>query len=379
MKILQICGSYSWGGLEMQTLIVSEALAKIGNEVILICPKNSQFEKEKIKHSTQLYTINYKKNFVYILHSFIKAFKSLNPDIIHCQLSKDLHFIVPALKYLRLTTPLVFTKRMTSKISKKDIFHKFIYNRIDRIFAISEYVKTNMITTTPIKDKQIEVLYNGVNLEHFNPTLYNNNEERLKYFINPNIILIGMVGRITPLKGHHEFINAAITIKKILNNNVKFILVGNAGLPEQDYYNQVKDYALNKLGEDNIIFTGFTNDIPKFLSMIDILIFPSYEESFGNVVIEAMAMGVPVVASDSGAVPEIIEHDVTGILVKPKDSQVIAEGIIEYLFKKNKTEMICKNAMKYVKENYDLNLHIEKLQKSYKSLIKNNIFGITNC
>ncbi|NVN93959.1 MAG: glycosyltransferase family 4 protein [Bacteroidetes bacterium] len=369
MKILQICGSYSWGGLEMQTFIVSEALAKIGNEVILICPQNSQFEKEKIKHSTQLYTINYKKNFVYILHSFIRAFKHLKPDIIHCQLSKDLHFIVPALKYLRLTTPLVFTKRMTSKINKKDILHKLLYNRIDRIFAISEYVKTNMIATTPVKDKQIEVLYNGVNLEHFNPTLYNN-EERLKFSINPNIILIGMIGRITPLKGHYEFINAAITIKKILNNNVKFILVGGAGFTEQDFYFQIKNYAIKKLGENNIILTGFTNDIPRFLSIIDILIFPSYEESFGNVVIEAMAMGVPVVASDSGALPEIIQHDTTGILVKPKDSQSIAESIIEYLFKKNKTEMICKNAFEYVKENHDLNLHIEKLQKSYLSLIK---------
>lgn len=369
MKILQICGSYSWGGLEMQTLIISETLAKYNNEVILICPKNSQFEKEKIKYGTQLYTINYKKNFIYTLHSFINAFNSLKPDIIHCQLSKDLRYIIPALSLLRLKTPLIFTKRMRSKINKKDIFHNYLFKRIDKIFAISEYVKVNLLETTSLKHEQIEVLYNGIDLDKFNPLLYNKNIERDKLSININTKVIGIIGRITPLKGHYEFINAASILKRIIRDNVKFIIVGGASIGENEYFNQLKIYAISRLGANFITFIDFTNEIPRFLSIMDFVIIPSYEESFGNVALEAMAMGVPVIASASGGLSEIIKHNDTGILAKPQNMNSIAECIYNNLYEEVKINDICANARDFVLKNHDINLYIEKLQKNYNSLI----------
>jgi len=369
MKILQICGSYSWGGLEMQTFSISEALSESGNEVVIICPQNSQFEKEKFKYGTCIYTINYKNNFFTVIQLFINALQIINPDIIHCQLSKDLHFVVPALKYLKYKTPLVFTKRMSSNINKKDFIHQHFYNRIDKIYAISEFVKSNMFTTTSVKPERIEVLYNGVNLERFNLKLYNKNEEKAKYSIDSNTIVIGITGRISPLKGHIEFIDAMAILKKLVSKNIKFIIVGGASFGEEDYYNQIKKYGIEKLGINNIIFTGYTNDIPKFLSIMDYFVFPSYEESLGNVVLEAMAMGIPVVASNSGAVPEIIKHNYTGILVNSKDDQAIALGVLDYLLNKGKVDIIRQNAISYIKENHNFDLYIDKLQNSYKLLI----------
>lgn len=378
MKTIQICGSYTWGGIEMQTFAISEALAQNGNEVTLICPRNSHFENEKSKYGVNLYYIDFKKSFFVILHSFIKAIKHLKPDVIHCYLSKDLRYIITALKYLRFKMPLAFTKHTTNNIRKASTFYQYFYYRIDKIYTISEHVKTNILTTTSVEQQRVEILHYGVNLKEFNPYIFNKNKERAKYSLSSNKIVVGFAGSISLSDDLIEFIEAAYILKELSFGNIQFIIAIDTCNGQVEYYDQIKTFAIQRLGESNVIFSGFNNIVPPFLLMMDILVFLTDDGFLGNVALEAMAMEVPVVASNCGYFTEIIKHNSTGILINAKNPHAIANGVLEFLLKRNNADIIRQNAVDYVKENHDLNLYITKLQKSYQSLIDQKSAYIQN-
>ncbi len=368
MKIIQICGSYAWGGLEMQSYIISKGLANQGNKVILICPTDSILATNALVENLTIASLDYCQNFIRVVKSFKRIFTQFVPDVIHCQLSKDLQFVVPAIRHISPKIPLVFTKRMASNIHKNDIFHHYLYNRINKVFAISHYIRENLIKTTPVKKNNIEVLYNGVDFNIFNPELFSKNTERKKFEIESDTLLIGVAGRVSPLKGHKEFIDAAKIIHDIIPQKHTFIVIGGASYSENAFYEEIKEYALTHANDVRIIFTGHSSEMARHLSMLDILIFPSHEESLGNVVLEAMAMGIPVVASNSGGVPEIVKHNKTGILVKPKDSQSIALGVLNLIQNPAKMKKIRENAFQYIRENNDITNYISRLSTIYKSL-----------
>ncbi|MGH2574346.1 MAG: glycosyltransferase, partial [Ignavibacteria bacterium] len=137
-----------------------------------------------------------------------------------------------------------------------------------------------------------------------------------------------MVGRMTPGKGHEEFLNAA---KLIINKSkvpTRFLIVGSASYGEELYEKKIRSLASKLMLNNVIIFTGFRKDIPRILNAVDILAFPSHEESFGVTLLEAMAMEIPVVASNTAGVPDIVTNGKTGILIPPKNPIALANALI---------------------------------------------------
>ncbi len=118
--------------------------------------------------------------------------------------------------------------------------------------------------------------------------------------------------------------------------------------------------------DSKVIFTGFSKDIPRMMSAIDILTFPSHKESFGNILLEAMAMRLPVVASNSGAVPEIVIEGETGFLVPPKDANPLSEKIMILLQDQSLRENFGLAGRKRVEKYFLIDSFIEALEGHYK-------------
>ena len=272
MKILYSCLSKSWGGMEMVTLTGIKQLLKRNIKVELLCISESRMQLEA-------------NNLGIIIHP-IKIGKVLNPfsilkisailksgwfDLIHSHASKDLWLLVPALKLLNSKIPIVFTKHVGSNINKKDYLHSKIYNRVNLAIAISSVIKNNLIMTTLLTEAKIKIIFNGIDLEQFNPGKANGSKIRNKLNINENEILIGMTGRVSPGKGHEEFLFAANQLSKRISN-VKFIVVGEASRGEEKYAASIKQLAQN-YDLKNIYFVGFRTDIPDVLASVDIFVF----------------------------------------------------------------------------------------------------------
>ena len=172
---------------------------------------------------------------------------------------------------------------------------------------------------------------------------------RSEFNIPESAVLIGMAGRMDPFKGHTIFIDAAPLIRKGAPQAWFFIIGGTSpGVGDEVEYLEMLKRRIRGLGlTESFIFTGFRDDILSTIAALDVMVVPScvirkgariVTEGFGRVAIEAMAVGVPVVASDAGGLKEIIEPGVSGLLVPTGNSTLIAEAVIGLLRDRKKAD-----------------------------------------
>jgi glycosyltransferase involved in cell wall biosynthesis len=365
MKIIQSCGSFSWGGLEMSVLQTAEMLKTRGHETTLLCAAASTLEKKA--NETGVSTVS-----IFAKSSSIKRFKSLlnsdNYDVIHTHLSHDLWIIVPALKLsgTSSTVKLVLTKHMASGVSKKDILHRFLYKRINKIIAVSEFIKRNVLKTCPVNESKITIIPDAISTDIFDSNKFNKSSTRHEFNIDDSCFMVGIIGRMTPGKGHEDFLNAAKRIKDNSNQRIKFLITGKASYGEEKYEAELKNLSM-KLGlTDDVIFAGFRDDIPRVLSAVDVLAFPSHEESFGITLIEAMAMKVPIVASNNAGVVDIVINGETGILIPAKDPVSLANAIAGLIENPELRKKLGETGRKRVEKNFNIDKTIKELEKVYE-------------
>lgn len=238
-------------------------------------------------------------------------------------------------------------------------FRKFI--------AVSHALKTCLIDKCRIKPENIIVIYNGIEIKKYekNPDKNRIEKLKLKYNIGNNEKIIGIVSRLDHRKGHKYLISA---FEKIIRHekNFKLIITGNGELKDE-LVNMVKNLKL----DNSVIFTGHSENVNEMLSLFDVFAFPSIDEGLGLVVIEAMASGVPVIASSIGGIPEIIENGKTGILIPPEDSDAMAKAVEFIINNKEERNKIVENARKAL-VRFDSSEMIRQIDEVYDRLIEKN-------
>ena len=369
MKILYSCLSKSWGGMEMFTLTAVKQLLKRNINVELLCLAESRLHIEAnnlglVKHPIKVAGYFHPYGTLKV-STLIRKEKF---DIIHTQASKDLWLLVPALNLIKSRIPLFFTKQVGSFINKKDQLHKLIYNRVTYSFAISNIIKKNLIETTTLNPKNILIMPNGIDAAKFDPGIINRDKIRKEFNIKDNEIVIGMISRFSPGKGHEEFLFAAKELGKKYNN-LKFLVVGEASRGENAYEEKIKN-AAEKYGLRNIIFSGFRSDTPEVLAAIDIFVFPSHAEAFGIALVEAMAMGKPSVCSASDGVLDIAVENETSLLFEKKNGKDLTNKIDKLINSQELRICLGNNARKRVINNFDLEILTNNVIDIYKSALE---------
>lgn len=375
MKVLKTCLSKSWGGLEMYALQTVKQLRKKEINAELLCYPNSRIHKEAESEKIITHTSKFSSYFHPL--EILKAsflLKKNNYDIIHCGVSKDLWLIVPALKLAKLNTPLILSKQMGSYIVKKDFLHKKIYERVTYALAISNVIAKNLLDTTPLSEEKVLLLHNAVDTSKFNPDKIDRAIVRNEFNIKDNELLIGMMARFSPGKGHEEFLYAAkFLIDK--HNNVKFMIVGEASKDEEAYEKEIKMLS-NKLGlTEKLIFTGFRKDTPEILAAMDIFVFPSHAEAFGIALAEALSMAKPSVCSNSDGVLDIAVDGVTSYLFNKQNWIELAEKIELLIQNRELRTQFGREARKRALELFDLNIFTNKLINIYQKAIERSKFN----
>lgn len=368
MKILFSCLSKSWGGMEMVTINTIKALLDKGITVELICAVESRIHIEANDFGMIIHPIKapgYFHPFTTIRTASI--IKNGSYNLIHTHASKDLWLLVPALKLIRNSTPLLLTKHIGSFIAKRDIIHTWLYRRVNYVIAISNVIRQNLLETTRLDKDKIRLHYNGVDCKKFDPAKYNGTSIRKEFKINDSDLLIGMVARFSSGKGHEEFISSAKKLNEKYSNLI-FILVGEASRGEGSYESQIKKLA-NDNARQNIIFTGFRDDIPDVIAAMDIFIMPSHAEAFGVALVEAMAMGKPSVCSNSDGILDIAVDGKTGYLFENKNSEDLKNKIELLIKSPDKRKAFGKEARKRVMEHFDFDKLINGLVDIYLEII----------
>ncbi|MFA5857937.1 MAG: glycosyltransferase [Elusimicrobiota bacterium] len=227
-----------------------------------------------------------------------------------------------------------------------------------RVVANSEATKLLLSSRERISDKKVVVVHNGIDLNYYN----NKNGDTVKTGITPGNKVVLCVLRLHKEKGA-DLLPKIFKGITAVHPDTKFVVVGDG--PEV-----VKIKAEIKLlgiGE-NVVFAGEQKDVRPYYSIADILLLPSREESFPQVVLEAFAYSVPVIASDVGGVKEIVKDGVNGYTVEPGNITVLVEKTVQLLTDDKVREKMAGNALGDVKQ-FDIKLMWQKIDNIYSELI----------
>lgn len=258
----------------------------------------------------------------------------------------------------------VFTRHSIGKI-KKDVFSKLAANMgtkvfADAVIAVSRAVKVSMIEMG-IPAKMIKVIHNGIDLSFYDNV---GASLRQEYNIPGNVKIVGTVARLVPEKGVEYSIKAMPYILRG-NPGTRLVIIGDGYLKQS-----LLDLSIRLGVEDEVMFLGYRRNVEAIISDFDVFMMPSMTEGLSLALLEVMALGKPVVATEVGGNPEVIRTGVNGLLVPPGDEGALARGVGEMLSRKEEARALGMKARETVKESFNAGLMAAKTMDIYDGILR---------
>jgi glycosyltransferase involved in cell wall biosynthesis len=414
IKLTHIICSLGYGGAERFLIDLIKNTDREKYEISVLCViEGGPLVKELELNEIKIFIIGKKTKLgILTIWKIYKYLKKEKIQIVHTHLfAGDTWGRIAAV--LARTSVIISTEHSVNfneGIIKRSV-KKFLSYFTDKIIAISKTVKENSQKRDWINPKKIEVIYNGIDLDKFlklDSCFHRKDKEK-----NENDITLGFVGRLEKEKGaeclieameliekreecHPEFISGSINIftnknpsqdkKKndrfrnkfgMTNFNLKLKILGD-GTQRKNLEAMRNQFGL----KNKIEFLGFKNNPANFYQQIDILIIPSLWEGLSIVALEAMAVGVPIIASNSGGLREIIKDDSTyggstkggktGLLFKSRNSKDLAKKILWGIENYDKMNSMAEKAKTKV-EDFDIRKKTKGYGRIYDDLLKSNL------
>jgi len=333
-KYLQTCLSNSWGGLEMVAFELACSFAEKGLNLTILGFKNSPLQKHCLEKGITFIPVDKSAGYFKRIRIIRQVIKSQNIDTLILQKLPSLKFIVPATLFLKKQIRIYGFSHILINVDKKDFLHKFLYARLTKIFSMTEIQSQRLLKHLPIKESQIEIIPNWISKEKIKSSVPINPTHMYKQFLNktskPNKFTAVMTSRLDPQKGQDLAIQAVYLLKK-QGLDIQLFIAGENTKNELDFQTYLETLILRLNVQDSVFFLGYHENLFDIYKKADVLIVPSWEETFGRVIIEAMAVGLPSIASRAGGVPNIIQHQKNGLLFETKKPEALTEQIFNYI------------------------------------------------
>ena len=272
-----------------------------------------------------------------------------------------------AVNWFKKDTPVIRT-RGDARRPRNNLFNRYLNrNLTQKIVTTAETLKKDYLNSLDMEENRVAKINSGIDQDYFAPQKPDPVWKR-RLGIPDNCLVVGMVGRLSPVKGHRYFIKAADFVLKNFSQEVKFVIAGEDA--------QVKAYRLKQLTEelkirDKFSFVGKVDDIRNVISLFDIGVVASLgSETICRVALEYMAMGKPVVATNINALPETVKNEINGLIVSPKDSKSLGQAILELLKNESKRKAFGTASRRIVEEEFSLDRFGELSESLFYELVE---------
>jgi glycosyltransferase involved in cell wall biosynthesis len=369
MKIIELCLSPDLGGLELYMYRCCEALSRMNVEVIPVIRTDGRIKNYIDRLDLRPYPLktSFRKLPLLAAQRLARIIDEKQVDAVHIHWGRDLP-LAALTKALSKTKPrLVYTRQMMLTRAKDDIYHRFMYRQMDLMLTITRQLEQAARSRLPGEcQNRVRTLYHGVN----EPTkLAGQERNTLRSGLgvtDSNAVLIGLFGRIEPFKAQHLLIEA---INHASNRElpIHLLIVGHA--MNQDYLNDLKSMVKDNALTERVRFMDFVDNPNALMQACDVIALTTIEETFGLVLIEAMRAGVAVLGSDAGGVPEIIQHEVNGLLFEPGNEQSLAEQVHRYVSDYELRERMASAGKEHAKKIFNADMHYKEL----KHILEGNV------
>jgi glycosyltransferase involved in cell wall biosynthesis len=328
VKVLHLINTLSTGGAELHLLALCRQLRRRGVETAVACLREQVRDSRSLRcdfENDGIRVLSLEADGRYDLRSITRLGNLVakeRPDILHTHLPRaDAAGI-----FARLLHPTMAWVCSVHGIYSVDWsgrwtlpFFNFLWQGADRVVAISHAVRDWLVKERSLPDRKIAVIHYGIESERFWKA---DSDLRAKFGLGDKFI-IGTIGRLEPRKGHEYLIEAINQIRNTIPSAALVI----AGHDPWKYGPNLQALTDRLDLREHVKFVGFQNDIPAFLSALDIFAFATTSEGFGQVVVEAMAAGKPVVTSKIPPLTEIVVDGETGLLVEPEKPDEFARAM----------------------------------------------------
>tara|TARA_Y100000389_G_C17465638_1_gene525285 strand:+ start:3008 stop:4099 length:1092 start_codon:yes stop_codon:yes gene_type:complete len=359
-KVLALCLSPDQGGLELYFLKLVKYYRNIGLYMHVGCSMKSHISEKITDHKVECHEqgiFRKIKNFFLLRRYIIKN----NLNILHISWAKDILLAV----LLKLLTPgsikIIFYRQMKISRPKKDLYHRFIYKHIDVFLVITEKLKNEAYSYLPLPKRKIKKLTYGIEIP-LPDSIINKNQFFNSNNIDPEIFSIGVFSRIEEQKGQHLVLDAINQI----NHKIQLCIIGHSMC--EKYKNRLTNDAAKYKLSDYLRFIKFVESPMSYMPFFDLIILPTYEETFGLIVAEAMLMKVPVIGSNAGGVPEIISEGYNGLLFETRNSNDLSKKINIFLENITLRDKFVSNGYSFANKEYNYKQHFDRLEKIINSL-----------
>jgi L-malate glycosyltransferase len=322
IRVLHIDSERTWRGGQQQAAYLLEGMYKQGYQTALVCRPGSEFESYCQENGLPVFSIRMGGEVDFFCgYKIARICKKHGYNILHLH---SAHAISTGLwaKFFYRSLTLIGVRRVDFHI-RKNALSRFKYKTpmLDRLVCISRKIY-EVAKEDGIPEDKLRIIYSGVDFTKFDND-FPDQQFRRELGIPENHVVVGTVAAMAWHKDYPNLLKAA---KKVLDSqhNITFCAVGS-GPDEKEIIALKKELGLG----DRFILTGFRTDVGRFLKNFDIFVHASSMEGLGTSILDAQGVGLPIIGSYAGGIPEIIQHRINGLLVPVGNPDALAESILE--------------------------------------------------
>jgi glycosyltransferase involved in cell wall biosynthesis len=365
MRILHICSARSIGGGEKHVTSLANGLAQRGHDVFIALAPDSPL-RSLLQGVPREHIIELPMRNALSLGSAWKLARWARAravQIIHAHVGRD--YPLAALAAGRSSAQLVLTRHVMFPLGR---VHKLTLRRTARVIAVSQAVADALRSQAIFKPEIVRVIHNGVEVEAFATakTISAPNQPKLR---------VGTVGELAPVKRHEDFIRVAQRICAE-RDDVEFIIAGEDISRDGENRRRLAQLIADAHLGDRVHLDGWTEDIANLLATFDLFVSTSASESFGMAIVEAMAAGLPMVATETDGAREIVEADVTGRLVPVGDVDAITKSICGLLSDPAERARLGANAQQAARQRFGLERMVDETERLYEEVVRETAISV---
>jgi sugar transferase (PEP-CTERM/EpsH1 system associated) len=363
--VLHLSTDLDLGGRERVIVELCNELFDLGYSPFICCLKNSGEWAKKLKGGIKIFELH-KKNHLDL--SIIKPLRDyllkLKIEIVHAHNPGTLFYGLIAAKYAGIQSIIDTEHGFASQLSWKARFKdRLLYRYVDYITTVSDGLKDDLICTYGLANEKVQTIRNGISSVKINEEP---SESKTKIGMSEEHFNIGIVARLVPVKNHLLLLKA---FSFVLEENAqsRLWIVGDGELRTN------LEAETRRLGiQDYVKYLGSRTDVPTILNALDLFVLCSLSEGLSITLLEAMSVGLPIVATRAGGNHEVVEDGKSGLLVKNNQVDDLAKAIGKLIGDKDLREQLAMGARKRFLDNFSVDKMAEGYNRLYHSALAEN-------
>lgn len=360
MQILHTESSMGLGGQEYRVLWEAEGMKKRGHGVVIAVPQGSQLSVLAQQRGLPVKTVaSGTGGWPALLFSYVRMIAQYHIDVIHTHGSRDSWIASVAGRFSK-KRPLIFRTRHKSTPVSPTWRHRILYRTLPHgVITTGEAVRQALITQNKVDPSRVMSIPTGVDLARFQPAPPDTSLRR-RLGISPQGPLIGAVAFLRPEKGMVLLIEAVRLLRKAFPA-LECLIIGDGG-EKLRLASRIRERGMGHC----VHMVGFRDDIPELLTLMDVMVIPSLEEGIPQSLTQALAMARPVVASAVGGIPEVVQDGVTGLLVPPRNPDLLAGKIAFLLNNPSVGTRMGRAGRQVIQDRYSIDHMLNQTENLYR-------------